>query len=641
MPTFAQRIDPRRSLAAAVAWAVAAVTLLAASLASVWFATVARNEIEEQIGARFRQYATQISNEIDLNLYARLQSLQSIRAATTFFAEGGAAEAAARAGKLFPRLRSELPELEWIGFAGPDGRVMAASGEGLAQGAVAAQQAWFVEGRRAAWIGDTHDEAAAAALARGDVGEARSGLVELSVPVFGADGKLIGVIGARLGFEWILALEANLTGSLRAQQPVETLLVARDGLVLSGPKPLLGRHLQGEAQLASARALDSVLRAFAERKAPSPEASSGHLVAAWNDGREYLAGFAVSDGAGGFPGGIGWTVWVRESADSAFGPVREQWRQNLVTIALLGLFTVACGILLALRLTRRLADIANSADDIRAGRRQNLEVPAGRDEAARIGRSLQNLLDQLAARTRALEQLNTELDARVASRTREVERLAEENRQAAMVRERLRFARDLHDTLAHSIMELLTQIRLMRKFAGTAPAQLDEELARAEEAARSGLRNARRAISELRRDLVRELGLGAALRQLLDRIGARSGIVVEFEADSACESLADERAETLYRIAEEALGNVERHAGAKNLKVGLRQTREGAAAATQVTLSVEDDGVGFEPSASRPGHYGLQGMHELAELVGATLSVASSPGHGTAIVLSMPICKKA
>src|SRR5271165_7454137 len=128
MPTFVQRVDPRRSLAAAVAWAVAAVTLLAASAASIWFATVAREEIEQQIGARFRQYATQISNEIDLDLYARLQSLQSIRAASTFFAEGGAAEAAARAGKLFPRLRSELPELEWIGFAGPDGRVLAASG---------------------------------------------------------------------------------------------------------------------------------------------------------------------------------------------------------------------------------------------------------------------------------------------------------------------------------------------------------------------------------------------------------------------------------------------------------------------------------------------------------------------------------
>jgi len=187
-------------------------------------------------------------------------------------------------------------------------------------------------------------------------------------------------------------------------------------------------------------------------------------------------------------------------------------------------------------------------------------------------------------------------------------------------------------------MELLTQIRLMRKLAGTAPAQLDEELARAEKAARSGLRNARLAISELRRDVVREIGLGAALRQLLDRIGARSGLAVDFEADSACEMLADERAETLYRIAEEALGNVERHAGAKNLKVGLRQTHEGATAAAQVALSVEDDGVGFDPSVSRPGHYGLQGMHELAELAGATLSVASTPGRGTAIVLSVPLC---
>ena len=77
-------------------------------------------------------------------------------------------------------------------------------------------------------------------------------------------------------------------------------------------------------------------------------------------------------------------------------------------------------------------------------------------EAARIGQSLQQLIDELDRRKDALEKLNAELDQRVAARTREVERMADEDRHAAVIRERLRMARDLHDTLARSMMVLLT-----------------------------------------------------------------------------------------------------------------------------------------------------------------------------------------
>ena len=182
---------------------------------------------------------------------------------------------------------------------------------------------------------------------------------------------------------------------------------------------------------------------------------------------------------GTFPGGIGWTVWVREQSESAFANVQAQQQRNFLRIALLGMLTAMGGILAARRLTKRLTGIAQSADEIRTGRRRTLDVPLGQDEAARIGQSLQLLLDELEKRNRALEDLNKELDSRVAARTHEVERLAGENRNAAVVRERLRLARDLHDTLAQSIMALLTEIRLMRKLAIMNPAALPEELERA------------------------------------------------------------------------------------------------------------------------------------------------------------------
>jgi signal transduction histidine kinase len=636
MSPLMERIDPRRSLAAAVAWELTAITLLAAVFASLWFSFVARNSVKDQIGATFRQYATQISNELDVNLYAKLQALQSIRATTSFFIEGGSAEAADRVRRVFPRIQEALPEMEWVGFAAPDGRVLAASSGLIAEAADVSQQQWFREGSQSAWIGDVHDEATTLALTGERAATGNEGLIDLSVPVRDGKGKLLGVIGAKLGLAWIQLLETSLADSLRAQQSVEILLVARDGLVLLGPPALIGRRMQGPVLAAATDALETVSRAAAERKTPPADRTSGQLTLLWQDGREYLSGFAVPDGSGGFPGGMGWTVWVREPTDTAFALVEQQWRQNLLTIALLGLFTAVAGAFAARRLTRRLTDIASSADDIRAGRRRSLDVPAGVDEAARIGRSLQALLDDLEGRTRALEELNAELDARVAARTREAERLGEENRQAALVRERLRFARNLHDTLAHSIMELLSEIRLMRKLADTDPSKLKAELESAEQAAREGLQRAREAISELRRDVVRDMGLGAGLRQLLDRMRERLGIAVDYAADAAGEALADSRAETLCRIADEALRNIELHARAQCVKVTLRAD-EGTPARA-IMLSIEDDGVGFdEAQQPRAGHFGLRGMRELADIIGASLAVSSETGRGTRIVIRAPV----
>ncbi len=103
---------------------------------------------------------------------------------------------------------------------------------------------------------------------------------------------------------------------------------------------------------------------------------------------------------------------------------------------------------------------------------QKIAVPAGRNEAARLGRALDELLTSLQRERSALQTLNAELDQRVAARTREIERLAEQARYAAVVRERLKIARDLHDTLAHSMMAMLTEIRLLKRAFGDQPRRL-------------------------------------------------------------------------------------------------------------------------------------------------------------------------
>ena len=290
-------------------------------------------------------------------------------------------------------------------------------------------------------------------------------------------------------------------------------------------------------------------------------------------------------------------------------------------------------------LTRRLAALAAEATAVRQGRRAGISVPAGEDEVSRIGATLSELVGHLQREKAALKELNAKLDARVVERTARIERLADESRHAAVTRERLRLARDLHDTLAHSLMALLSQLRLVRKLKDKMTAdEFGAELARAEEVAASGLAEARAAITQIRHGTVRENGLAAALRDLLTRFGERTGVGATLRAQGWAADLADERAETLYRIVEEALRNVERHAQARSVTVEIDDAPAtgddpGQVAAPRATLSVRDDGVGFDTAVPCPGHYGMLGMREQADLIGAELVVHSAPGRGTDVQL--------
>lgn len=610
-----ERLSPRRSLAAAIGWTLAVLFFAGAYLASLWVGNLARKRLEDQTGALYQQYALQVSNALDSSLYDRLQWL---RAMGDVFATRVAAEGPARQRALLERWQASLPELDWMAYADANGKVLVATG-GRAEGERVDRRRFSAAGAQEGWIGDVRAaEPADDALPPAAQGGA-GGFVELTAPVRDGGTALIGVISAHLSWRWVTALEEDLTEALKSGRAVESLVVDRDGRVVIGPRALAGKTID----LPGDRAAGAV----------------GRLVHRWADGEEYVSGYAVSDGAGTFPG-LGWTVWVREPTATAFAAARALEHQIFAGLLLLGLIGAVIGIASTARRMRGLAAIARSADAIRLGEATALAVPPGADEAARIGASLRTLVDGLQRERASLRALNAELDARVAARTREVERMSEENKYAAVVRERLRMGRDLHDTLAHSLMALLTEIRLLRKLADTNPGTLREELMNAETAAQDGLREARAAIAALRYNAVRDIGLGASLAQLLKRFEERKGVAVALDRDAAADALADSRAETLYRIVEEALHNVDRHAGATRVEAAARVERRasaGAAGTDALVVTIADDGRGFDVDALQPGHYGLRGMREQAELIGARLDVASRPGQGTRVTIEMPV----
>jgi signal transduction histidine kinase len=189
-------------------------------------------------------------------------------------------------------------------------------------------------------------------------------------------------------------------------------------------------------------------------------------------------------------------------------------------------------------------------------------------------------------------------------------------------------------------MALLTQIRLVRKLHRRMDvAELEDELGRAEAVAATGLADARAAIGQMRDNGVRDTGLTPAVHDLARRFRQRSGVDLRLTTEGPAQDWADERAETAFRIVEEALRNVERHAQAQVVAVALRWSALAVAQAagdgtTQLCIEVVDDGTGFDPGVPQTGHYGLRGMHEQAALIDARLEVTSQPGQGTRVSLA-------
>ncbi|HJV71451.1 histidine kinase [Ideonella sp.] len=321
---------------------------------------------------------------------------------------------------------------------------------------------------------------------------------------------------------------------------------------------------------------------------------------------------------------------VQPSEESGHGGTLQE-KLTAISI-LLSIFAALIGVAFARRLTRRLSDLTVQAQRVANQTAEGIVEPTGHDEVAVLGRAFGRLLGALRQERDELDLLTRELEQRVQARTREVERLAADSRYAAVVRERLRLARDLHDTLAHSMMEMLVEVRTLRMLHAHDPQRLAAELERAEEVARDGLKEAREAVSQMRLNAVRDLGLGAALSGAVARFAERTGLDMHYEADPQAGSFADPRAETVFRIAEEALRNIDRHAHATHVQVSLKDAGDGA-----IELTIADDGVGFDPEAPHPGHFGVTGIRELAQLIRAELDLHSEPGAGARLRLRLRV----
>jgi two-component system, NarL family, sensor histidine kinase DevS len=199
---------------------------------------------------------------------------------------------------------------------------------------------------------------------------------------------------------------------------------------------------------------------------------------------------------------------------------------------------------------------------------------------------------------------------------------------AAQEDERRRLALELHDETGQA----LTSILLGLKAIGIAKSKEDAERAEADVRALvvQALQDVRALAVELRPSALDDFGLGPAVERLAQTFGERSGIRTTVETHLEAR-LPPELETTLYRVVQEALSNVVKHAAAEHVSIVISQRGQSVAA------TIDDDGGGFEEAGVRPDALGLTGMRERLDLVGGTLEIESAPGRGTTVAAQVPV----
>ncbi len=491
--------------------------------------------------------------------------------------------------ELFSTLLKRYPIYVNLGASHADGQAFC-SGTPLAQPVSVASFAWFQRAMQSRdfSIGDYQQSAIS-----GDF------VLIVGYPIFDQEDKISGVVAASLDLHWLNQLAA------RARLPQGATLTAidRNGVILArypDPQQWVGVALP-EAPLIKE------MLAHGKETTEMQDVDNIQRLYAFTQVREV--------------GGVGLYVSVGIPTEVALAPAHRRLVRNLITLGVVTLLVLAAAWVgsnwLVLRPVHVLLQAANQ---LRAGDlHTRTGLPQGLGELDQLLTAFDDMAEALEHRE--LERRQTEDTLQRLSR-----RLLE-----AQENERRAIARELHDELGQALQALKINLQTVQRF----PKESAQRLADSIEIVDHTLQQVRNLSLDLRPSLLDDLGLAAALEWYVERQEQRTGVASHFTA-APPDLHADPTVETAcFRVAQEALTNVVRHAHAQNVWVELQQQ------GTELHLVVRDDGSGFDVRAARAratqgGSLGLLGMQERVELAGGRFDIAATPEHGTEIHIRFP-----
>ncbi|MBI3915273.1 MAG: HAMP domain-containing protein [Chloroflexi bacterium] len=349
-----------------------------------------------------------------------------------------------------------------------------------------------------------------------------------------------------------------------------------------------------------------------------------------------------------------WGIAVRQSEEEVFAPTRVLQSRifGLVGVILIGAlvlvyFTTRSVIIPVQALTTATRRIADG----------DLDSPIqtqGRDEIGVLARSLDEMRVRLKNSTEEIQAWNRKLDARVQERTAAYEAAAKDNARlyaelqkkeqlrgellhrviSAQEDERKRIARELHDETSQSLTALLVGLDTVNVASAHAIQKADTHLRSCKSIAQTLLKNIHRLIADLRPTLLDDLGLEPAIVWYGEQRLKPLGIALRMAGDGLQTRLPTSIETALYRIVQEAITNIVRHANATMVDVRFACERD------YVTLEISDNGRGFDPQTlqlSEGQGLGLRGMQERASNLGGEFHMQTAPGKGTLITVRVPV----
>lgn len=343
---------------------------------------------------------------------------------------------------------------------------------------------------------------------------------------------------------------------------------------------------------------------------------------------------------------VPWRIAIRQPEEETLA-LRAPRRR----LVLLGPVVLAVGLLFAWgaawSIRKPIGVLTDAAERIAAGDLAQPIPPLGEDEVGRLGRSLERMRATLRESLEAIARANLDLERRVDERTRELARVnrelsARERSRGELLRkvisaqeeERKRVARELHDETSQSLTAVVMSLEAM--LTARAAGDLRQRLTEIRGIAVSALDEVHRLLHDLRPSVLDDLGLTSAIRWCAERHLEPLGIAVRCEFAGLEDRLPPETETALFRVVQEAITNIAKHAEAETVLI------QGAARDGTVAIEIEDDGKGFDPErvtqdrATGTG-LGLTGMRERVELLGGTLTVESTPAQGTRIAFAVPL----
>jgi signal transduction histidine kinase len=430
-------------------------------------------------------------------------------------------------------------------------------------------------------------------------------VIALTMPVRAKDqdaGEPIGVIGSLLSVDRLAA--AVLSPFARG----DTLIaVIADGEVVAA---------QGEDP-----AVDALLGATVS---PQTAGKPGNLTYTDETGQERYAVYAPVPETT-------WGVLVTHPSPAAYMPNREMVSRSLIAVAAATLVTLALAVLVSELVTRPLRQLRGRAEALAAGDLSSHEpVLSGGDEIADIGESLGVMASRFGDQMRDLERSR-------AAGAAQAEQLRELNRRTVRLQEdeRRRIAGEIHDAVSPLITGALYQARALRlgdpEALGRTSTPRDSTLDSVGDLLSRAMEELHGVVFALRPPDLDDIGVVAAIERYIAQV-QRSGLNVRLEAEEDPPALTPEVRLAIYRIVQEALHNALRHAAADEAVVSFETIDD------VLRVTIRDNGAGFNPEiASRPTALGLLSMRERAAAIGATLTVKSSPGDGTTVLIERRI----